>query len=291
MTRERLRNLATATIAVACYALAGCCSPRPVAGTAVNRASSSEARAENTAQGAQDATLDAAKADADAAAARKRAEYAEAEAKANPSPAAIEDATAARVAVARAEERAVAAKMVAEAHRRLAAEASADADAKIKAADAERAVQAKAEADARWLWLCRIIGLVGVAGGGLFGGLLWWLATPRIALPVAGILAGTGLVVAGFGATITWLPLLFGGAVAVAVAAWAIAHQRTLRVGMELSRTVDALEGKALGTLTEAKEELGKALDRSGLRRRFDTVRGTWKRAEGSSNTAEQGGA
>jgi hypothetical protein len=149
-------------------------------------------------------------------------------------------------------------------------------DARVKA-DAERLAEAASEELRAWVRLCRWIGLAGVAIGALLGGVLGYFAGPRTGIPIGGLIAGTGMVVVAFGATITWLPLVLGAVVVIGVVAWILSHQRTLRVGFEASRTIDAIEGAADMTAVKAKAELSRALKRSGLEARFAKVRSRWK--------------
>jgi hypothetical protein len=239
------------------------CGETPVPrGSAQDLAVGAAARADSNALAADQAAVEAARAGA-------AADALEAAAKALPTDERIRAAVAARVEAASS-------KAVADALQRQADKAADDAQDLTEAARRERNADLQAAEDRRWVFLCRCVGLAGVGAGALLGGLLTWLSGPKLGLPLGSLIVGTGLLVTAYGATITWLPIALAAVVVVAVIVWAIAHSRSLRVGAELSKTVDALEGNASVTVAEAKESLAKAVGSSGLGKRFTRLRRGW---------------
>lgn len=239
-------------------------SAEPARGSASEHAASVNARAETTALASDQAHVEAAAKDG-------KARALEDAAKRDPTPARIEAAVAARVEAASAT--AVANALAKVAGYSAAASRAASIDArKEREADA-------ASADLRqWVWFCRIIGLVGVVAGGVLGGLLCWIFKSALpGAPVGAGIAGLGLLVVAFGQTVTWLPLVLGGAFVLGLGLWALKHVRGQAVSVALSRTVDALNGEASVTVAEAKDKLGKAVSRAGLQDFFDRVRVGWE--------------
>lgn len=245
--------------------LEGCGEKPPPRGFAQDQAAGATARSEFNAKAADDAALEAARAEGEAAELQHQAET-------MPTAERIRLAADARV-------RAASAKAVADASDRLAKAAAEEARKSTEAARQEREADAIAADLRRWVNLCRWFGLAGVAAGALLGGLLCWFVGPKVGVPAGALIAGTGLLVVAFGATVTWLPLALAGTVVVGLLVWAVAHQRTLALGDALSQTVDALEGKATTTLDDAKKALGKAVGRSGLKARLTRARARWKPA------------
>lgn len=98
------------------------------------------------------------------------------------------------------------------------------------AAATKRAIDARTEADAAelrtWRTWCRWIGVLGIALGVAAAGLLTWLASPRIGLPLGAIIVATALSVSLYGAALPWLLWALGAALAIAGAVWLISHLR-----------------------------------------------------------------
>lgn len=243
--------------------LASCGKEPPPRGSAQDQSARSTARADATAIAADEAGVAAARA-------RARADHLQREAVATPTEQRIRLAVDARLEAEVAE--GVAKELKAQAEK-----ATDEAERAAQLAREEREAEQRAADDRRWRILCRWLGLGGLVAGVLLGGVLAYFAGPRVGVPMGALITGTGLLVVAYGATVSWLPLVLAGVVLAGLVAWAIASQRTLRLGMELSRTVDVIEGKAKGTVKDAKQDLGKALDRSGLRPRFQRLRARWQ--------------
>ncbi len=265
--------------------LVGCGESSPPRGSAQDQAADAQARAETTRQAADIATVDAAKAKADADAARRRSQEADSAAVATPTADLIENAAKARIEATRAEERAAAAQAVAQALDEVAVKADRAATAKATDARTERDAESTAAETRHWVWICRMVGLIGLLFGGLIGGLLCWVnksASPG--LPLGAGLVTLGLLVVAFGQTITWLPMVLAAAVVAALVLWAWRHAGSNRLVVNLSHVVDAVEGKAKATIDQAKATLPTALKRAGMTARIKRLRGAWKRAESDAH-------
>jgi hypothetical protein len=261
------------TITLITLSLNGCGSTvaEPLRGSAVELASDKNARAIATTHASDAAAIDAEAKDATAKALEDAA-------KADPTPVRIEKAVAARVDAASA-------RAVANALAKLSARADADAKDASEAARKERADDAATSDLRHWVFLCRCIGLAGVAIGALLGGLLvWFTKQPTPGAPIGGIIAGIGMLVVAFGSTVTWLPLALTAAIIAGLTLWAILSHRTLKVSDALSHAVDALRGEAKTSASDALTALGKAVNKSGLRKRIDRARTTWKRDDGGNS-------
>lgn len=235
-------------------------------GSAQDLAAMAGARADANARAADMAAVDAAT-KAEAAARLER------EAEAIPTAARIAAAADARVAAASA-------KAVAEALHRVAEESEAKAVRAAELGRKEREADRAADDLRALVARCRFYGLLGVIAGAVLGGVLGYFGGARLGILVGGGTASLGLLVVAYGATVTWLPLVLTGAIVVGIALWILTHQRTLRVGTELSRTLDVVEAKANDDLiAHAKDELGKAVARSGLGSYFARLRGRWRAA------------
>ena len=268
-------------------ALVACSQSEPVVarGTAQSRAATEEARTEVLTQAADQASVDAAgkRATADALAQqeqqqRRLAEQAEQRGDLGAAKAAWQQAAELRKSASTADLEAAQAQAIAQVTRTLARDAAvATAQARTQA-QAERESEAAAAELRHWIQLCRWIGLAGVVGGVLIGGVLAYVVGPHVGVPIGGLLAATGLLAVAFGQTVTWLPLAVGLAGVVACGVWVRAHHATLQVGAALSHTVDALEGKTVATVSEAKDALHVAVEQAGLRHRFDRLRDRWQK-------------
>lgn len=263
------RAAAIAPLVLCALLLAGCGDSPAPRGSAQDLAIGAAARADSNARAADAAAVDAAKKKAAASALA-------AAAKAQPTQARIDAAVEAQVD-------AVAAQAVYDALEHQANEAEAAASKLTEAARIERNADLAAADTRRWLFLCRCIGLAGVGLGALLGGLMVWLVGPKLGVPVGGLIAGTGLLVVAFGSTITWLPIVLAVAVVVGVAAWAIAHRRSLAVGTALSQTLDAVEGRAKVTVADAKADLADAVAKSGIAQRIERLRDSWRQPEAAA--------
>lgn len=250
----------------------GCDHDWPRKGTAQGQAASAAGRAEATRTSADQAAQDA-------AAKEGRADALESQAQAQPTSDRIRQAAEARAD-------AMTARRVADALDRLAKDASATADAKARLAAQERAAEL-ADADRRWwVGITRAAGLAGVILGLLIGGAIARYASPREGAFWGILIAGAGILVAGFGASLAWLPVVAISIVALLAAAGLIAwwrrHGQTAGVAIAASRTIDAMEAEpmpdASETVAQAKRALGAAVDRSGMRRRLDSLRGATRR-------------
>lgn len=146
--------------------------------------------------------------------------------------------------------------------------------AESKAQLAAAQEDARAAEDRTWRTWTRWIGLAGFVLAAAAAGVLSWLVSPRIGLPVGMIVAGVAAAVVTFGAVVRWLPLAMGGSVLMAGGVWLIYHLRHLHVTDRASRAIDAIERGTGESVLAAKGELGAAVDRAGLRRRLDRVRG-----------------
>jgi len=248
------------------------CSADHRPGYAQDQAASAAGRADATRGAADQAAIDAAAKDGAATAL-------ETQAKTTPTAELIR-----RAAEARAD--AITAQRVAAALERLAADASSTATAKARAAATERAAE-QAEADRRWwVGITRAVGLAGVLLGLLIGGALARYASPREGAFWGILIAGAGVLAAGYGATLSWLPAVSIGTVAVAAIAgllvWWRRHGATAGVAIAASRTIDAMESEPIPDASEAvaqaKIALGRAVDRSGMRSRLDKMRGATRR-------------
>lgn len=257
--------LAVLTLLAACGSPAA---PRP--GTAQEAAASSNARAVAAASAADQAERDATAAAAASVAADRAATE-------EPTADRIQSAAAARIT---RDQTAAIAHAFRDQEARLA----------IAAAHAQRLAEdertrEQTEQDYRaWRRLCLLVGLAGVALGGLVGGLVGWLAGPSPGAIAGGILAGTGCLVIALGPATAWLPWAVPAAGVIALVIWTQAHRRARAaiaaartVALGLSRTVDALEGRATVTATTAKQLLHEAVEGSGLRDMLTAARATWK--------------
>lgn len=256
---------------IALLALVSCGEVPPPRGSAQDQAAGATARADSTTRAADAAEIDAATKGATAHELERQAVQ-------DPTPERIRAAADARVEAA-------AAQAVAQALRRQSAEATTAATGAAVAARQEREADARAASDLAWVELTRWVGLIGVGAGVLLGGLLGWLVTPRLGILTGLLVTGTGLACTAYGASIRWLPLALLAAIALALVAWALAHWRIGRVGVALSRALDAAESDPHPTLAAeidtAKAELGKAVQAAGLESRFEKLRGearTWGR-------------
>lgn len=151
--------------------------------------------------------------------------------------------------------------------------------------------QDAADAEAKsWQQWTRWVGLAGVVIAVGLGGALTWAIGPRIGLPVGGIVAAMALAVVGYGAAVRWLPLVLGGSVIAGGLVWLLYHLRHRLVAERASRVVDALEREGSHVVREAKQALGAAVERSGLKGRLDRLRGgtrgrrTWGNTSSSSD-------
>jgi len=248
------------------------CTEQPRPGSAQVQAATASGRADATRSSADQAAMDAAAKDGAAAAL-------ESQAKATPTADLIRRASEARAD-------AITAQRVSEALERLATDASAAATYKAKAAATERATE-QAEADRRWwVGITRCVGLAGVLLGLLIGGALARYASPREGAFWGILIAGAGILAAGYGATLSWLPVVAIALVAlltvVGLLVWWRRHGATAGVAIAASRTIDAMEAEpipdASETVAQAKLALGRAVDRSGMRRRLDSLRGATRR-------------
>lgn len=263
MTAFRALMLAT-LLAILAVLLCSCGSTKPAIGSAVEFSAGANARAESTTLAADAAAIDA-------AAKAARSSELERLAREQPTQLRIDAAVAARLDAATS--RAVADALASTA----AAAKKAAEDAQEKAA-AERITTAKAEATASWLYLCRLIGLVGVAAGALLGGLLVWFTKGLMpGAPVGGIIAGTGLLVVAFGQTVTWLPVALAAVVVGGLILWAILHARAIKVGTALSHALDTVRGETMETVDDALAAVGATVKRSGMAGRLKKARTAWK--------------
>jgi hypothetical protein len=245
-------------------ALTSCGSTKAEPGSAVDFAAGANARSESLTTAADSASVQA------AAKAALAAEY-ERLAKEKPTQLRIDAAVAARLDAATSRAVADALAVSAESARKAAL------DAQDKAAK-ERVVTAKAEADAGWLYLCRLIGLAGVASGAILGGLLCWFCKGLLpGVPVGGIIAGTGLLVVAFGQTVTWLPVALGAVLLVGLVVWAVLHARVIGAATALSHAVDAARGETLFGIDDALAHVKSKIKGSGIGRRIAAARTTWK--------------
>jgi hypothetical protein len=136
-----------------------------------------------------------------------------------------------------------------------------------------RAEAAEVE-DKTWRTWTRWVGLAGIVLAVAAGGVLSWLVSPRVGIPVAAIVAACALSVVAYGATIRWLPLALGVSAALAGAVWLLYHLRHLKVADLAARAIDAVEEETEPLALKAKLALGSAVDRAGLRGRLNRVRG-----------------
>lgn len=252
-----------ALLAFVLLLLVGCGDNPPPRGSAQDHAAGATALADSAAKAADVAAVDAARSEAQAVTLERLAT-------ATPTAHLIRLAADARV-------KADVDRAVAAALGRQAAEAISRAEEASVRAAAERQAEQRAADDRRWLALCRWIGLGALVSGALLAGLMAWGGRGQDGLAIGGLLAGTGLLVVGFGATITWLPLVVPALLIAGLAVWAIRGRRTLGLVTALSRTVDALDGTAAVPVREAKEALGKAVAVSGLQPRLARARAAWR--------------
>lgn len=241
-------------------------------GSAQDQAASAASRAETTRAAADQASQDAARKDGQATALENQS-------KATPTSDLIR-----RAAEARAD--AITAQRVSDALERLATDASASATAKAKAAAIERAAEL-ADADRRWwVGITRAVGLAGVVLGLLIGGAIARYASPKEGA-FWGILIGlAGILTAGYGASLSWLPVVaisaMSAAVVLGLVIWWRRNGGLAAVALAASRTVDAVEADphpdARADIDAAKAALGKAVDRAGMRPRLDRLRGVARR-------------
>lgn len=255
---------------LAAVSMAGCGDVPPARGSAQDQAASAAGRADASATAADAAAVDAARA-------QGRADELERQAVAKPTPELIKAAADARVDAA-------AKAAVATALRQVADGASQAAAKSAEEARREREAEAQAQDDRSWLRLCRWIGLAGVVLGGLLGGALGYFAGRTVGILAGGLIAGTGMLVVAFGATITWLPLVLGGAVLAGGITWAIVHRKermdkdgTTVALLAASHVIDAVEGTARATAGEAKAALAEAAKAARLTDKIKDARSTWK--------------
>ena len=145
----------------------------------------------------------------------------------------------------------------------------------------ERAQDAEDQDVRAWVKTCRWIGLAGVAIGALLGGVISWLIDPKVGVPIGCIVSGVGLLVTGYGSTVTWLPTALFIVVMLAGAVWAFFHNRLHGVAFAASETIDAVEGTATKTAGHAKAALEKAIGRAGLTSRVESARNSWENFSG----------
>lgn len=250
--------------------MAGCGDVPPARGSAQDQAASAAGRADASATAADAAAIDAAHA-------QGRADELERQAVAKPTPELIKAAADARVDAAAKAAVATALRQVADGASQAAAKSAED-------ARREREAEAQAQDDRSWLRLCRWIGLAGVVLGALIGGVLCRFAGFKVGVPAGGLIAGTGLLVVAFGATVTWLPLALGGAVLAGGITWAIVHRKELVAKdgataalLAASHVIDAVEGTARATAGEAKAALAEAAKSARLTDKIKDARSTWK--------------
>lgn len=271
------RILATGLILAAlagALALAGCGEVPPARGSAQDQAAGATARADSTVRAADAAEVDAARLEATAKQLEQRAVQ-------DPTPDRIRAAADARVEAASAQ-------AVATAMRRQADAATIAATDAAKSAQLEREADARAAEDRAWVWITRMVGLVGVGVGALVGGAIALLVNPRLGILAGLLVAGTGALCSAYGAVDRWLPLALLGALVLALVAWALGHWRIGRVGVALSRALDASEADPHPDLADeqdqAKAALAKEIKAAGLQQRFERLRGgtpgrrTWGR-------------
>ncbi len=214
----KLRILYVTTILAAlvgCLTLLTSCAesaPRP--GTAQAQAATATARAETDNRAADTAAVEA-------AAKQAKAQELERQAIATPTPELIRRAADARVEAASA-------SAVAAALHRVADEAEADAAAAAKRAASERAAEAQAADDRWWRMITRIAGAAGIVLGILIGGITAKLIDAKTGAFLGLLLAGSGLVVALYGAAFTWLLILLGVALVLAIVVWSLHHRRQI---------------------------------------------------------------
>lgn len=271
----RILGIALVLAALAALlALAGCGDVPPPRGSAQGQAAEATARADSTVRAADAAEIDAAGLDA-------KAKHLEQQAVQDPTPARIQAAADARVEAASA-------LAVAAALRRQADAAAVAAATAAERARLERESDARAAEDRAWVKLTRLVGLVGVGVGALVGGAIALLVNPRLGILTGLLVAGTGALCSAYGEAYRWLPLALGGGLVLSLVAWALAHYRVGRVGVALSRALDAAEAEPHPDLADeqdqAKAALAKAITAAGLKGRFERLRGgtpgkrTWGR-------------
>jgi hypothetical protein len=146
------------------------------------------------------------------------------------------------------------------------------AEARAQLATAQE--DARAAEDRAWRVWTRWIGLAGFALAAAAAGVLSWLVSPKVGLPVGAIVAGVAAAVVTYGETVRWLPLALGGSAVLVGVVWTLYHLRHLHVADKASRAIDALEHGTESTAQAAKLILGEAVDRAALRPRMNRIRG-----------------
>lgn len=209
-------------IAIVAMALGGCNDP-VIRGSAQEHAAGVEVRARSSATAADQAEVEAARADA---LARLLGEQASKE----PTAARI-DAAAKALADAR-----VSAAIATVLRRQATAYASEVTQAEA-AARLERQQEADAAAYRSWKRLCDLLGLGALVAGIVVGAIVARYFTVRAGLWAGGVLAGTGCVVVAFGPATSWLPWAVPLAAGLAIGIWAIAHHR-LSLSAQADRTL-----------------------------------------------------
>lgn len=258
--------LVGSAIALVVLLINGCGQNPQPRGSSQDQAAAAGARADATVHAADAAEVDAAQLQA-------RADELERQAKAQPTEERIKSAADARVAAA-------AGAATATALRRVADAAAAAARSAAVLAQQERDTEHAAQDYRSWLRLCRVVGLSAVVAGALLGALIGYLTRdPRAAGFAGGALVVTGCLAVAFGPATAWLPWAVPIAGALSLTVWAIAHHHGNRVKVALSRTVDALEGQAVGSVEAAKKGLHDAIEDAGasMRKRLRSARAAWK--------------
>lgn len=257
-------GLLALAIAVAFVVLliAGCGSTPPPRGSAQDDAIDKQARAKTQREAADADALKAAVLNAQAL-------LDEAAAQATRIPADI-----AKAAQSRAD--AIVAEAIADAEEKTATKAGAAARAAQEAGRDERVAEAKVADDLAFRAICRWIALASVVASLVLGAILARLVSGTAGVVAGGALAAFGLAILTFGAAAPWLPWAFPVLLLAVVAYWAWTHGRHLAVTVALSHTLDTVEGATESTLADAKANLGKAVERSGLSRWIDRRRADW---------------
>lgn len=132
-----------------------------------------------------------------------------------------------------------------------------------------------AEAEAKtWRTWTRWLGLAGFALAAAAAGVLSWLVSPKVGLPVGAIVAGVAAAVVTYGETVRWLPLALGWSVVLVGGVWLLYHLRHLAVADRAAVALDAVEREGTEAVRAAKSALGAAVDRAALRPRLNRIRG-----------------
>ncbi|MBU6247132.1 MAG: hypothetical protein KGN77_05195 [Xanthomonadaceae bacterium] len=253
-----------AAILIILTMLAGCGEAQPRLGSAQAAAVATQARAQVVDADATKARLEAAQAKAAASAADKRAADLAEQAERSKIGNDIAAAKAAAVAAVEANRQADMADAVAAAY-------SAEADRLAKASkeatmagEAEHAKEVQAQQQASRVDRAWLIGMLMVVAGGIAGGLVAFIAK-KIALgtEIAGVVAGTGLVILILGPVTQLLSELLPWAAAVAglyaVTRWAWHHRRDLGAD-------NALKTEVVNGLTNLEADAAAALHKAEAR-------------------------